>query len=447
MRLGRYAQAVFDPRQREPASLAILAMCLLLISWAWFWLLGAVLTNGEPLPLDLAVQAAMFDLRNPLADRLFAALAALSDAQVLLPPCMLALGYLCWRRRWMAAAHWLAALAFGMALTAFLDAVIEVPRLAMAPKGFGFPAMPITMATIALGFFAVLIARELPGRRRVWPYLLGGVIVSVIGFAKLYFGAHWLSDVVGGMLFGVAWLLLLGIAYRRRVTRSFWMRPLAALFYGAFVLAALWHAPRAIPEQIARHAPPASRFRAAPRASTASAMTVVRAMRAGLSSRQLRRVPAHRVRVPPVPVLRAQGLRARRPASSRATADRDPRVRAPRTAPGPAQRVPARRVRRRPARNQVMLGRVRPVRGPRMAPRARARPVTALRAPVLHGLGRRARRTELRVRARRVLLDLAMAPRSPDLPGPGRHGRDSRRPRGPHPRANRCSTRWSAWAP
>lgn len=255
-RLGRYAQAVFDPRQREPASLAILAMCLLLISWAWFWLLGAVLTNGEPLRLDLAVQAAMFDLRNPLADRLFAALAALSDAQVLLPPCMLALGYLCWRRRWMAAAHWLAALAFGMALTAFLDAVIEVPRPAMAPKGFGFPAMPITMATIALGFFAVLIARELPGRRRVWPYLLGGVIVSVIGFAKLYFGAHWLSDVVGGMLFGVAWLLLLGIAYRRRVTRSFWMRPLAALFYGAFVLAALWHAPRAIPEQIARHAPP-----------------------------------------------------------------------------------------------------------------------------------------------------------------------------------------------
>ena len=84
------------------------------------------------------------------------------------------------------------------------------------------------MATIAFGFFAVLIAREWPGRRRVWPYLLAGVVVSLLGFARLYLGAHWLSDVVAGMLLGIVWLLALGIAYRRHVQRSFWMRPLAA---------------------------------------------------------------------------------------------------------------------------------------------------------------------------------------------------------------------------
>ena len=31
------------------------------------------------------------------------------------------------------------------------------------------------------GFFAVLIARELPGRTRVWPYLLAGVVTTVLG--------------------------------------------------------------------------------------------------------------------------------------------------------------------------------------------------------------------------------------------------------------------------
>src|SRR5690606_14817972 len=51
------------------------------------------------------------------------------------------------------------------------------------------------------------------------------------------------------------WLLALGIAYRRHVARSFWMRPLAALFYGAFLLAALWHAPRAVDPLLERFAP------------------------------------------------------------------------------------------------------------------------------------------------------------------------------------------------
>lgn len=82
-------------------------------------------------------------------------------------------------------------------------------------------------------------------RTRVWPYLLAGVVTTLVGFARLYLGAHWPSDLVGGTLLGVAWILILGIAYRRHVARSFWMQPLAWLFYGSFALAGLWHAPRA----------------------------------------------------------------------------------------------------------------------------------------------------------------------------------------------------------
>src|SRR5690606_30906537 len=133
--------------------------------------------------------------------------------------------------------------------------VIDMPRPPTALSGFGFPAVGVTMTTITFGFFAVLIARELPGRQRVWPYLVSGAVVAVLGFARLYLGAHWLTDLVGGMLLGVAWLLALGIAYRRHVARSFWMRPLAALFYGAFLVAALWHAPRAVGPLLDRFAP------------------------------------------------------------------------------------------------------------------------------------------------------------------------------------------------
>ena len=198
----------------------------------------------------------MASLRNPLADRLMASLATLGDAQVLLPASGMALAWLLWRRRWIAAAHWLGALAFGLALTAGLDAWVAMPGPPGAPAGFGFPSIAVTMATITLGFFAVLVARALPGRRRVWPYIVGGAIVAMIGFARLYLGAHWLSDVVGGALLGIVWLLILGIAYRSHVSRTLYMRPLAVAFYGTFALAGAWHATHSADDLMARFATP-----------------------------------------------------------------------------------------------------------------------------------------------------------------------------------------------
>ncbi|WP_411833961.1 VTT domain-containing protein [Pseudoxanthomonas mexicana] len=250
--LGRYSSAVFDPARRESVPLALLAILLLGIVWVFFAFLVLVIGHGEPLALDLAVHELMQSLRNPLADHPLAAIAALGDWQVLAPASTLVLLYLCWRKRWLAAAHWLAALAFGLALTTWLGAVVDIPKPPSVASGFGFPSIAVTMATITFGFFAVLIARELPGRTRVWPYLVSAVVVALIGFARLYLGAHWLSDIVGGMLFGIVWLLILGIAYRRRTVRSFWMKPLAWIFYGAFVAAGLWHAPRDVEAMLAR---------------------------------------------------------------------------------------------------------------------------------------------------------------------------------------------------
>ena len=250
--LGRYSIAVFDPQRRESVPLALLGVMLLAMGWIWFAFLALVLGHGEPLGIDLAIHQAMQALRNPLADYPMAALASLGDWEVLTPAAALVLLYLAWRKRWMAAAHWLAALAFGLALTAWLGASVDFPRPPAVGSGFSFPSITITMATITFGFFAVLIARELPGRRRIWPYLVSGLVVALVGFARIYLGAHWLSDVIGGMLFGIVWLLVLGIAYRRRTVRSLWMKPLAWLFYSAIAVAALWHAPRNIAPLLAQ---------------------------------------------------------------------------------------------------------------------------------------------------------------------------------------------------
>ena len=253
--LSRYAVPLIDPSRPESASLAILAVGLLVIGCSVFGLLTTLLVS-DGLSLDRSVHAFMLTLRNPLADRLLAGLASIGDAVVLAPAASLTMLWLLWRRRWLAAGHWAAALAFGLVLTVALEALIDMPKPPGAHEGFGFPSVAVTMATIAFGFFAVLIARELPGRSRVWPYTVAAAVVALLGFARIYFGMHWLSDVVGGTLLGVFWLLALGIAYRRHARRSFWMAPLALIFYISFAAVAIWHAPRAVDPLLRSIAPP-----------------------------------------------------------------------------------------------------------------------------------------------------------------------------------------------
>ena len=79
-RLGRYTAAVIDPRRPESASLLLLAVCLFAVAWLWAWFSVSLLARGGPSLLDHEVHAFMFALRNPLADRLMAAMAAIGSA-------------------------------------------------------------------------------------------------------------------------------------------------------------------------------------------------------------------------------------------------------------------------------------------------------------------------------------------------------------------------------
>jgi membrane protein DedA with SNARE-associated domain/membrane-associated phospholipid phosphatase len=256
--LGRYSEALIDPNRPESASLLLLAIVLVAAGWGFFSILISVGGGSAPSELDLTVHQLMFGLRNPLADIPMAFLATLGDAAVLAPAVIGVFMWLLWRRRHVAAWHWLAAAAFALVLTWFLGYLLHMPKppAATAVPGFSFPSASVTLATVVYGFFAVLIARELPGRKRAWPYVVAALIVALLGFARLYLGAHWLSDVLAGTLLGLLWIAALGIAYRRRVVRSFWVRPTATVFFVLVLGVAAWHGSRQADETLARFDPP-----------------------------------------------------------------------------------------------------------------------------------------------------------------------------------------------
>ncbi len=259
--MGRYSEALIDPNRRESPSLLLLAIALLFGAWGFFQLLVSVGAGEAPSRFDLAFHQTMFGLRHPLADPVMGFLATLGDPAVLGPAVAAVAAWLFWRKRRIAAWHWIAAPSFAIVFAWALGWLIDLPKppAATAVSGFSFPSQTVLLATTVYGFFAVLVAREMPGRRRVWPYVVAALLVGLLGFSRLYLGAHWLSDVLAGASLGLLWITALGLAYRRRVARSFWVRPVTAIFFGVVLLVGGWHATRSADDLVTAYDPPIGR--------------------------------------------------------------------------------------------------------------------------------------------------------------------------------------------
>lgn len=95
-----------------------------------------------------------------------------------------------------------------------LKGLVQSPRptahevhIVEAVDGYGFPSGHTLTATVLFGAIAVLLVRHLPWpstRTRRLAVSIWVVGVAITGFTRIWSGAHWPSDVLGGALLGVA---------------------------------------------------------------------------------------------------------------------------------------------------------------------------------------------------------------------------------------------------
>jgi hypothetical protein len=93
---------------------------------------------------------------------------------------------------------------------------------------------------VILGYFAVMVAREIRRRKRKWPYVLSGLLLVLVTLARLYLGLDWLSGALLGVALGLAWTFVIGIAYRQRALRPFNGLAASLIFFGMLALTFTW---------------------------------------------------------------------------------------------------------------------------------------------------------------------------------------------------------------
>lgn len=241
--LGRPARALVDPSRPDSGTLLLFAVTLLLTAWGLLTVMIVLPQQGGMLPFDEPIMQAMQGLRTPWADQVMLFLDGFGSLFVLLPIVVFTLAYLLWRKRRLGALHWLAATLTGLLLALLFDQLLGTttgPVLEAIGQPIR-PTMHLVFALVVYGFFAVIIARQFPRRRRIWPYWLAAALVSLIALARLYFNLSTPSSMLAGVLLGLLWISIIGIGYRRRLRRPFWNRPLAWSFYAlTLILAVTW---------------------------------------------------------------------------------------------------------------------------------------------------------------------------------------------------------------
>jgi membrane-associated phospholipid phosphatase len=133
----------------------------------------------------------------------------------------LAVGVVIWvtRHTWVPLLLMAVTSAGSAALAAVFKDVLGRPRppaanAIAAAGGYGFPSGHALTAAAVLGILAVICAHWLPRRRAqavVWP--AAAMTAALIGVSRVYLGVHWITDVLGGWIFGIMWLAVVLTAW------------------------------------------------------------------------------------------------------------------------------------------------------------------------------------------------------------------------------------------
>jgi undecaprenyl-diphosphatase len=110
--------------------------------------------------------------------------------------------------------NWLLKFAFQRARPRFSEPVLTL-------TGYSFPSGHTMMATVFYGALAAyLISNTNSVAERMLVVIAASLLIALVGFSRIYLGAHYLSDVLGALAEGLAWLsLCLTVVYsvwRRR---------------------------------------------------------------------------------------------------------------------------------------------------------------------------------------------------------------------------------------
>ena len=234
---GRLIGDLLEPGRHQILPLALLGLLMAVSVLTLVLLLIAAPLAQPTWDAERQVAGVAASLRSHFADPFFVALSLAGEMTVMALLAGLIAVLLVVRGRHNAAWHWAVACVGGWLLAEMTAGLMGIllssaegqPTLAEVPN------RAFVLSTVVLGFFAVVLAKDLGARRRKWPYLATSAMLALIGFAHFYLGRANAMGLLAAFALGLGWLALVGIGYRRRAQPRSGPAWLAVVFYGSYL--------------------------------------------------------------------------------------------------------------------------------------------------------------------------------------------------------------------
>jgi membrane-associated phospholipid phosphatase len=207
----------------------------MVIAGGFFALLACLLVLGavaedvhsqEANALDALATPLLHGLSNPILDAVMQGLTDLGSTIVVGPLFAVAIVLLLWRRHRREALFLAVSMAGSLVLNQSLKLIFQRPRPQLAwaqvQPEYSFPSGH-SMNSIVFYVALALIVWVIWGRRAGLPAtVLAVVLALLIGTSRIYLGYHYFTDVLGGLLAGAAWLIIVAAALDGGLWLSRW---------------------------------------------------------------------------------------------------------------------------------------------------------------------------------------------------------------------------------
>lgn len=195
--------------------------------WLSAALLDAVLDNATVVRLDIAAANWIHSRAQPAGLTVSQTISEIGSPTTMGVLAVIGGAILLGRGRITMLLTWVTVFAGGGLLERLLKAVVHRTRPAFTPtppveQSLSFPSGHSMMCAIGMGMlvYMLTVPRHMP---RPWRGVLMGLALSLVlavGVSRVYLGAHYPSDVLGGFAFGTAWVAVCvavaGLEHHRR---------------------------------------------------------------------------------------------------------------------------------------------------------------------------------------------------------------------------------------
>ncbi len=202
----------FDREERYGLHVTIGALLTLFFMWLFFDVFEDLIGQESLIHSDLLILQTIVSFRRPILNEIMLFFTTLGNWQVIAMGLFLCSVYFFMEKRWHHLVALLVSVSGGSIFVHLLKQFVQRSRppylgALIYERTFSFPSGHSFVAFSfygLLGYYIFLAVRR--NRYRLLITGLGGVVVLLVGFSRIYLGVHWPSDVLAGYASGAAWL-------------------------------------------------------------------------------------------------------------------------------------------------------------------------------------------------------------------------------------------------